>query len=70
MPPAYPRDWLLTIAGHRRSNGWRTPGQAQATAGLEQMHYFEAEQMRAGGCFGAAGGCYSNRGDEEPFAGQ
>jgi hypothetical protein len=25
------------------------------------MRYFEAEQIRAGGCFGAAGGCYSNR---------
>jgi hypothetical protein len=58
---------MVTIAGRRRSNGWRAPGQAQATADLEQMRYFEAEQMRAGSCFGAAGGCYSNRGDEEPF---
>jgi hypothetical protein len=56
-----PRE-VLTIAGRRRSNGWRAPGQAWPAADLEQIRYFEAGQMRAVGCFGAAGGCYSNPG--------
>jgi len=67
MPRAYPREWLPTIAGRRRRNGWRAPGQAQATAGLEQCATSKPSKYVPAAALAPLVVVTVTVGDEEPF---